>query len=352
MRLSDKFKGREPYSPGGKPCSVVLNANESFVRPSAALMEEFQSIVANCDFNRYPDPRAIALCQAFADLYKVDWQHVTAGNGSDELIELLFACLVAPRDRVVTVNPDFSMYGNGAYMNGVEEIIYQQDDYTIDVEALIALCKERDAAMLIFSNPCNPTGVALCREEVLRIINGFDGIVVVDEAYMDFSDQSVLDLAGTQENLIVLKTCSKALGMAGLRVGYAVTTPEMTDLLQIGKPFYNVGRLTQELANAVLRREDEIRAAIVAINESTKELMTGLAGLAERYDALGKVLPSATNFAYIVTDAAPQLFESMQNHGVLIRKPQPNALRINSGTAEENAACLAALEACLKELEQ
>lgn len=352
MRISDRFKGREAYSPGGKPCPVVLNANESFVRPSAELMEEFQAILANCDFNRYPDPRATALCQAFADLFKVDWQNVTAGNGSDELIELLFACLVAPHDRVVTVNPDFSMYGNGAYMNSVEEIVYQQEDYSINVDTLIALCKERDAAMLIFSNPCNPTGVDLPREAVLRILDEFDGIVVVDEAYMDFSNQSVLDLAGTKENLIVLKTCSKALGMAGLRVGFAVTTPEMTSYLQIGKPFYNVGRLTQELATAVLRREDEIRQAIDTINDSTKTLMNGLAALAEKYEALGKILPSATNFAYVVTDAAPEIFEKMQAHGVLIRKPQANALRINSGTKEENAACLSALEASLKELEQ
>lgn len=352
MRLSDKFKGREPYSPGGQPCPVVLNANESFVRPSEDLMKEFQKIVAECDFNRYPDPRATELCQAFADLYKVNWEHVTAGNGSDELIELLFACLVAPHDRVVTVNPDFSMYGNGAYMNGVEEIVYQQADYHIDVDALLALCKERDAAMLIFSNPCNPTGVELPREAVLRIVNEFDGIVVADEAYMDFSDQSVMDLAGTQENLIVLKTCSKALGMAGLRVGFAVTMPEMTALLQIGKPFYNVGRLTQALATAVLRRPEEIRAAIDTINDSTQSLIKGLEALAEKYEVLGQILPSATNFAYIVTDAAPQLFEKMQSHGVLIRKPQPNALRINSGSQKENAACLEALEASLKELEQ
>ena len=183
MRISDRFKGREAYSPGGKPCPVVLNANESFVRPSAELMEEFQAILANCDFNRYPDPRATALCQAFADLFKVDWQNVTAGNGSDELIELLFACLVAPHDRVVTVNPDFSMYGNGAYMNGVEEIVYQQEDYSINVDTLIALCKERDAAMLIFSNPCNPTGVELPREAVLRILDEFDGIVIGSPVY-------------------------------------------------------------------------------------------------------------------------------------------------------------------------
>ena len=183
MRISDRFKGREAYSPGGKPCPVVLNANESFVRPSAELMEEFQAILANCDFNRYPDPRATALCQAFADLFKVDWQNVTAGNGSDELIELLFACLVAPHDRVVTVNPDFSMYGNGAYMNGVEEIVYQQEDYSINVDTLIALCKERDAAMLIFSNPCNPTGVEFPREAVLRILDEFDGIVVGAPVY-------------------------------------------------------------------------------------------------------------------------------------------------------------------------
>ena len=89
MRISDRFKGREPYSPGGKPCPVILNANESFIRPSAEMMAEFHDILDQCDFNRYPDPRAEELCRAYADLYNLDWENITAGNGSDEHIELL-----------------------------------------------------------------------------------------------------------------------------------------------------------------------------------------------------------------------------------------------------------------------
>lgn len=351
MRLSDRFKGREPYSPGGKPCPVILNANESFVRPSDELMEEFHEILENCDFNRYPDPRAEDLCRAFAERFGVDWENVTAGNGSDEHIELLYAALVAPGDRVVTVAPDFSMYGAGAYLNQVEQFVYEQEDYAINVDHLLAFAQEKDAAMIIFSNPCNPTGVVLPRAEVLRLIDGFDGIVVVDEAYMDFADESVLDLAGKKENLVVLKTCSKALGLAGLRVGFTITTREMTDLLQLAKPFYNVGRLTQELAACVLRHGEEIDDAITQIKSSTRALVGGLTPIVNDSPLFERMLPTSTNFVYIITEHAPVLFEKLQEHGYLVRQPQPNALRINAGSPKENTLFLAAMRDIVEEME-
>ena len=352
MRVSKRFEGKEAYNPGGKPCPVVLNANESFVLPSKELMEEFHDILDQCAFNRYPDARATELCKAFADLFDLDWRHVTAGNGSDELIELLFACLVNPGDRVLTVTPDFSMYAHGAYMNDVEVIEYEQEDYRIDVDSLMAIDDEEDLAMMIFSNPCNPTGCVMPREDILRLLNEFDGLLVVDEAYMDFGDESVLDLAGEWDNLIVLKTCSKALGMAGLRVGFAITNPKLTNLLQVGKPVYNIGVLTQSLATCVLRHKDEIHAAIDTINASTAELVAGLEVLVEKYDVLERMLPTSANFAYIITDAAVEIFEKLQDHGVLVRQPQKNALRINCGTKEENAACLKAMEAVLEDMKQ
>lgn len=351
MRISKRFQGRPPYSPGGKPCPVVLNANESFILPSDEMMAEFHEILDHCAFNRYPDPRAEELCRAYADLYNLDWENITAGNGSDEHIELLYAALVTPHDRVVTVAPDFSMYGAGAYLNDVEECVYVQEDYHTNVDHLLAFAQEKDAAMIIFSNPCNPTGVVTPREDVLRLIDGFDGLVVVDEAYMDFADESVLDLAGKKENLIVLKTCSKAIGLAGLRVGFTITTPELTALLQNAKAFYNVGRLTQSLATCVLRHGDELQAAVTEIKASIRELETALAPIVASSTVLERMLPTATNFVYIITEQAPEIFAKMQEHGVLIRQPQKNALRINCGTKEENAACVTALQAVLKELE-
>lgn len=350
MRLSDRFKGREPYSPGGAPCPVILNANESFVRPSDEMMAEFHEILENCDFNRYPDPRAEQLCRTFADFYGVDWRNVTAGNGSDEHIELLYAALVAPGDRVVTVAPDFSMYGAGAYLNQVEQFVYEQEDYKINVDHLLAFAKEKDAAMIIFSNPCNPTGVALPRAEVVRLTNGFDGIVVVDEAYMDFAYDSVLDLAGQKKNLVVLKTCSKAIGLAGLRVGFTITTREMTDLLQLAKPFYNVGRLTQKLATCVLTHRAELRDAVGQIKASTEALVAGLTPIVEGSQILERMLPTSTNFVYIITEKAPEIFKALQEHGVLVRQPQPNALRINAGSPKENTLLLAALRGVLEEM--
>lgn len=351
MRISKRLAGQEPYSPGGKPCKVVLNANESFIPPSDALMTDFRRVVEQTAFNRYPDPRAEALCKAFAGLYGLDWENVTAFNGSDESIDLLYACLVASGDAVVTVSPDFSMYSHGAYMNDVREFIYEKEDYCIDVDALLAFAREKDAAMILFSNPCNPTGIALPREEVIRLIDGFDGIVCVDEAYMDFGKDSILDLAGTRSNLVVLKTCSKALAMASLRIGFAVTTKEMSMLLQAGKAPYNVGRLVQALGVCMLERHDEIHANIDRIRRSIAELAAGLEDLCERYEVLERVLPTSANYCYVLTAEAKALYERMQEHDVLVRTYSAgDALRICCGTDEENAACLAALEASIKEL--
>ncbi len=350
MRLSERLKDLSPYAPGRSPCEVVLNANESFVLPSPALQQEMAAILNDFPFNRYPDPRAEELCKAFADFYKVNWEHVTAGNGSDELIDLLFSCLVASGDKVLTVRPDFSMYGFGAYMNDVEEVVYQKEDYQIDVEALLAMAKANDVAMIVFSNPCNPTGMILPRTEVVRLIEGFDGIVVVDEAYMDFADESVMDMAGTTANLVVLKTFSKALAMASLRIGMAITTPAMTRLLQTGKAPYNVGRLTQALGTCVMQHEEELRAGICAVKDSSANLVAGVEGLVAKYAVLERVLPSATNYVYLITPEAKVIFEKMQTKGVLIRQSAENALRISAGTLEENEKCLQALEAVVKEL--
>lgn len=350
MRLSKRLNDMTPYFPGGKPCDVVLNANESFLLPSQALQEEMATLLKDFPFNRYPDPRAEELCKAFAAFYDVNWECVTAGNGSDELIDLLFSCLVESGDKVLTVRPDFSMYGFGAYMNDVQEVVYEKNDYQIDVDVLLDMAKSNDVAMIIFSNPCNPTGMVLSRTEVIRLIDGFDGIVVVDEAYMDFAEESVLDLAGTQENLVVLKTFSKALAMASLRIGMAITTPTMTRLLQTGKAPYNVGRLTQALGTCVMAHSEELREGIAQIKESTAQLVTGITELVENYAPLERLLPTATNYVYLITPMAQEIFENMQNYGVLVRQSADNALRISAGTIEENNKCLEALEACVKEL--
>lgn len=351
MRVSSRLKGMSPYNPGGKPCKVVLNANESFVPPSEGLRQDFERVLADCAFNRYPDPRAAELCQAFADFYKVDWEKVTASNGSDEMIDLLFACLIEPGDKVLTVRPDFSMYSHGAYMNGVQEVVYEKEDYRIKVDSLLSLAQKEDVAMILFSNPCNPTGIALSRAEVIQIIDGFDGIVVVDEAYMDFGDDSVLDLVESRQNLIVLKTCSKALAMASLRLGFAVAPTDLTTLLRVGKAPYNVGRLVQSLGSCVLRRQDEIREAIASIKASTQALGEGLKRLAASSEMIQAVLPSAANYYYVVTDQAETIYEKLQDHDVLVRSyAAVGGLRICAGNAEENEACLKALEAILEEI--
>lgn len=351
MRISNKLKGKAAYSPGGKPCAVVLNANESFVPFSEGLKNDMRAAFEETLFNRYPDARAEELCAAFGQAFGVDSALVTAGNGSDELIDLLYACWIAPGDRALTLEPDFSMYTKGAEMHDVTALAYHKDDdFVIDVDAVIREAQKKDVAMIIFSNPCNPTGIVLPKEAVLRLVEAFDGLVVVDEAYMEFSDQSVLNEVGKYENLVVLKTCSKAYAAAALRIGFAVAPPALTQLLQVGKGPYNVGRLAQALATCILKRPEDIHQAVERILESRDALRDGLSAIQTATSNAFQILPSQTNFILIKTPRAEQIFAALQDKGVLIRCMDDNHLRVCAGTSEENTAFLDAFAASVKEV--
>lgn len=350
MRINDKLAGKTAYSPGGKPCAVTLNANESFVPFSEDLKNDMRAVFEETLFNRYPDARAEELRNAFGDAFGVDPALVTAGNGSDELIDLLYACWITPGDRVLTLEPDFSMYTKGALMHDVEAIAFQKGaDFIIDVDAVLAEAKAKDVAMILFSNPCNPTGVVLPKDEVRRLVTSFDGVVVVDEAYMEFSDQSVLGEVGNYDNLVVLKTCSKAYAAAALRIGFAVAPPALTALLQVGKSPYNVGRLVQGLATCILKRPEEIQTAIARILESRDQLVQGLEKISADNPGRFQCLPTDTNFVLINVTGARAVFEALQEKGVLIRCMDDAHLRVCAGTEKENRAFLDAFAACIKE---
>lgn len=349
MRICNKLQGMTPYSPGGRPCPVVLNANESFLPISGEMYQEMMAALAQVPLHRYPDPTSRDVTEAFAGYYGVDPALVTVGNGSDEIISLLYGCLVAKGDKVMTLEPDFSMYRQYAMFNDVVAVSWEKGrDFVIRPESVLAKAATEDPAMLIFSNPCNPTSVALPRADVIALIEGFDGIIVVDEAYMEFADESVLDLVGQYDNLIVLKTCSKALALAGLRLGYAVAPPALTRLLQIGKAPYNVNSLSQAMGPIIFRYPEEIAANIATIKEATNQLVAGVEALIVKYDEVVRLLPTSTNFLYIEVKDAPGLFQRLQDHGVLVRQ-MGDYLRVCAGTTAENTAFLQALEQLLKE---
>lgn len=345
--LGAKAAGLEPYEPGQGHYRIRLDANESFMTPTPADRERLGQIAAETAFNRYPDPAARELCEAYAAAYGLDPATVTAGNGSDELIGVITAAFLQKGERMLTVAPDFSMYRFYAALNETPCTVWQKgEDMQIDVDALLRTAEEQQARLIVFSNPCNPTSLGLPREEVRRLIRGTSALVVLDEAYMDFWDQSLLDEVTDYDNLIILRTCSKALGMAALRVGFAIANETLTRVLRAAKSPYNVGAITQALATDLLRRPQAMAIARELLLLSREQLMTGLRKLQE--ENLLQVYESCTNFALVRVACARALYEELMERSILVRCLGEDLLRITAGTELENREVLAQLTCLLK----
>ena len=348
VKISSKLDTLTPYEAGHDDYAILLNANESFVPPVPEVKREMLSRISKAAFNRYPDPAAAALCEKFGRFYGVDPKLVVAGNGSDEIIGLLYACLLDPGDKVMTLEKDFSMYSFYCHIYNCTHVeVSKESDLSVNVEKVISAVKREKPQMLLFSNPCNPTSLGMRREDVVKIIENCDTLVVVDEAYMEFYDQSVLDLCGHYDNLIVLKTCSKALALAALRVGFAISSERIIYLMKTGKSPYNVNTVSQIMAEVVLENPELIDSAIGEIKASKRMLYRGLTELAGRTEQIVRILPSDTNFVFLELTDCEAAFAALKNEGILVRK-MGDFLRISAGTMMENDSVLEALAAHFK----
>lgn len=340
-QLNEKIKDLKPYDPIQGSYRVRLDANESFLPLPQALVEEAKAAVERTAFNRYPDPAARELCQAFAACYGVQPQQVVAGNGSDELITVLFEAFLEKGDAFATVEPDFSMYAFNGHLHEARHVaIPKGKDLRLDVEAVAAACQREQVKLLIFSNPCNPTSLVCGREEMRKLIDSLpETLVVLDEAYMDFSDQSLLGEVEDHPNLLVLRTCSKAFGMAALRLGFAVCGKTLAGALRAVKSPYNVNSLSQAVGTAVLRRKGELDQALETILRSRDQLYAGLRELGERYPGRFRLLPGETNFAALEMENGPELLGYLARQGVAIRYTG-GLVRVTCGAPEENKIVL------------
>jgi histidinol-phosphate aminotransferase len=293
--------------------------------------------------NRYPDPLAKDLCAAFAALYGVKPELVTAGNGSDELISIILSSFLQKGETVLTLSPDFSMYRFYTEITETPCLTLQKDaDLRIEVDQVIRVIHKNNVRLFIFSNPCNPTSVGMDRESVRRILKETDAMIVLDEAYMDFWDQSLLDEVEQYENLIILRTCSKALGMAALRIGFAVANTQLTGILRAAKSPYNVDSVTQAMATIVLSNPTYRSVYTELIFQSRTMLMDGLKAL-ETKGLIERVYESCTNFAYVKVSGAREIFNLLSDHGIIVRCFGDEYLRITAGTESENRDLLASL---------
>lgn len=344
-RLNAKIRDLKPYDPITRDYKIRLDANESFWSIPSSVMSKILETVALTSYNRYPDSTAAELCSRFAAYHRVNPANVTAGNGSDELISVICNAFLMKGDVILTVSPDFSMYKFYASIVEAQCVEYQKKpDLTIDVDKLIASAREHNAKMILFSNPCNPTSLGLKREEVRRLITSVDALVVLDEAYMDFWNESLLGEVEKYDNLIILRTCSKAFGMAGIRLGFAVANSTLTNAVKAVKSPYNVNSLTQGIGSVILSEKEMIDSAVAQIVASREELYSELRRIESDYREEMHVYPSVTNFVFVRLDQAKEMFQSLLNAGIAVRF-MGDFLRITAGTKEENAALVKAFEA-------
>lgn len=334
--LCNKLKNLTPYDPAEGIYRIRLDANESFLPLPDEVLEKLPKALERVRFNRYPDPLASELCFDFAQYYRVDPKSVTAGNGSDELLNIIANSFLQRGETVLTLAPDFSMYGFYAELAECRCVRMDKGEgFRINPDAVIERANQEHAAMVIFSNPCNPTSVLLDREAVRKIIRGVNGLVVLDEAYMDFADASLIREADQYDNLILLRTCSKAFGLAAIRLGFAVANPTLTRALQAAKSPYNVNSVTQAIGSAVLSEPEAARRAIEQILISRRSLYGMVRALAEKYPGKIDVIEPQTNFVFARYEDSGELFEFLKKNAMIVRR-MGDYLRITAGRNHEN----------------
>ena len=344
-KLNKKLINLVPYDPITGHYDIRLDANESCFNLSDSLKAKINKSISQIDFNRYPDCLAKAPTKAFSVLYNVPEELISAGNGSDELISIISSCFFEAGDTIVNVSNDFSMYEFYAQLYEVNVATYQKEaDLTIDPDKLIAFCKENGAKGLIFSNPCNPTSLGLDRAAVKKIIEALDGcLVILDEAYMDFWDQSILSDADKYDNLIILKTCSKAIGLAAVRFGFAVANRTITNAIRAAKSPYNNDTVAQTIVADILSEKDYLAQCRDTIIANTKKLYSDILAIDKKYGCFEKIYEPCTNFVFVKTDEFEKIYSFMLENSIAIRKFK-GYIRVTAGTEAENTRFIEVLD--------
>ncbi len=319
----DEFKG---------DAKVYLDANENaFGSPG----EE--------QLNRYPDPMQIELKEKISQIKGVPAGNIFLGNGSDEAIDLLFRAFCNPGvDSVILTPPTYGMYEVSANINDVfVKKIPLRHNFQLDIESISEVADER-TKMIFICSPNNPTGNSMHRHDIEIILNNFEGIVVVDEAYINYSRQrSFISELTEYPNLVVLQTLSKAWGLAGLRVGMAFASDEIISVLNRIKPPYNLGSATQQLA---LKALDEIET----VNAWTKQTVAERGKLGaelKQVACVQHIFPSDANFLLVRVTDARAVYDHLAGEGIIVRDRSrvvlcEGCLRITVGTPEENELLL------------
>ena len=338
----------------------LVRENVKSMKPYSSARDEFEDLdTAEMIFldanenpfengvNRYPDPQQISVKKALAKLKGVAEKQILLGNGSDEVLDLIFRAFCEPKtDNVITLPPTYGMYGVLANINAIENReVLLSEDFQPQIEKILEAIDE-NTKIIFLCSPNNPTGNSFSDESVVYLLQNFKGLVVIDEAYIDFSKkESWINEFDEYPNLVITQTLSKAYGLAGIRLGICYASAAIVAVLNKIKPPYNVNALTQKRALERLKDKDSIKSEIESIIAQRAELLKEL--LLVKF--VEKIYPTEANFILVKVDDANKRYNELIAKGIVIRNrtTQPlceNCLRFTIGTAQENKKLIEALK--------
>ena len=299
--------------------------------------------------NRYPDPQQMQLKTLIAQQKNVSTAQLFLGNGSDEVLDLIFRVFCEPGvDNIITLPPTYGMYNVLAQTNNIENrTVLLNSDFSPQVSAIFDAIDDK-TKIIFFCSPNNPTGNVIAADILETVLSYFKGIIVIDEAYIDFSaSKSWITALNTYPNLIITQTFSKAYGLAGIRLGTAYASPQIISILHKIKPPYNVNVLTQQKAIEVMRDTDIVKAQIEKIIHNRKQLIEAIAAI----ECIIKIHPSDANFVLVEVDNANLRYKQLLAQNIVVRNRTntplcENTLRFTVGTRRECEQLIQALQNC------
>lgn len=337
----------------------LLRKNIREMKPYSSARDEYKDLQSEMVFldanenpfdsaiNRYPDPQQTVLRTLISKQKNVATNQILLGNGSDEVLDLIFRAFCEPNhDSILTLPPTYGMYDVLANLNAIENIqVPLSKNFHLEVDRILENIKTHTKLICICS-PNNPSGNTVDCKAIEQLLNDFNGLVIIDEAYIDFSDQtSWTERLNAYPNLIVTQTLSKAYGLAGIRLGICYASQEISAVLNKIKPPYNINTLTQEAAQKALQNKDLVSDQITVILNERSRLIKAF----ETYPFIEKSHPSEANFILIKVDDANKRYNELISKGVVVRNRSTqlhceNCLRITVGTPSENTQLLTLLK--------
>lgn len=335
--VKDSIKNLKKYNTSKSQYKIKLDANEG----QCSLFQDIYKDFANLDMNLYPDNEACNLKEEIKSYLGVNPSNIVVGNGSSEMIDIVIKTFADKDEFVLSFTPTFSMYSVYSQMHSAKFVgVECNEDFSVSIEKLIKKSKEIKPKVIFLCNPNNPTGYLLTKTDIKQVLDNTNSIVVVDEAYMEFAKESMIDEINNYNNLIVLRTFSKAFSLAAIRVGYMIANESIINIIEKVKSPYNLNAMSQFIATNALKNKNRVFSYV-------ENIKTERDFLYRKLNKIGiKAYKSYGNFIFFNCNV-DNLFEKLVDRGILIRKfseELKNYYRVTIGESNENKAFLNTLK--------